>query len=71
MSQSSYFESRLDQVILGELEGEIRDLGKSLEWRDRYETWREEALGPSGLVTSAIGALVFFLLQPNHIEKNW
>ena len=42
MSQSSYFESRPYQVILGELEGETGNLGKRLEWRDRDETWWEE-----------------------------
>ena len=42
MSQSSYFEPRLDPVILGELEGEMGNLGKHLEWRDRDETWWEE-----------------------------
>ena len=41
MSESSYFESRLDPVTMGDLEGETGDLGKRLEWRDRDETWWE------------------------------
>ena len=39
MSQSSYFKSRTDLVTLGKLEGETRNLGKRLEWRDQDETW--------------------------------
>ena len=33
--QSSYFESQPYPVILGELEGETRNIGKRLECRDR------------------------------------
>ena len=39
VSQSSYFKSRPDLVTLGELEGEARNLGKRLDWRDWDETW--------------------------------
>ena len=42
MSHSSYFKSRPDPMILGELKGKTGNLGKRLEWRDRDETWWEE-----------------------------
>ena len=42
VSLSSLFKSRPYPVILGELEGEIGNLGKRLEWIDRDETWWEE-----------------------------
>ena len=42
MSQSSFFKSQPDMVTLGKLEGETRNLGKRLEWRDLDETgWVE------------------------------
>ena len=42
MSQSSYFKFRPDMLTLGgggDLEGEIGNLGKRLEWRNWDETW--------------------------------
>ena len=39
MSQSFYFKSRPDLFTLGVLNGETGNLGRRLEWRDRYETW--------------------------------
>ena len=57
MSQRSYFESRLDTVTLGGVGGGNRKFRKTLRVRDRNETWWEEALGSSDLVTSAIWAL--------------
>ena len=36
VTQISYFKSRRGPVSLG---GEIENLGKGLEWRDRDETW--------------------------------
>ena len=39
MSQSSYYKSRPDLLTLGgELEGETRNLGKQLAWRNQNET---------------------------------
>jgi len=37
--QSSYIKSQPDSVTLGELEFEIKNLRKYLEWRDQDETW--------------------------------
>ena len=42
VSQSFYFESRLNPVTLGEIEGGAENLGKCLEWRDRDKTWWEK-----------------------------
>ena len=39
MSQSSYFKSRPDLLTLGELEGEIGNLGKRLECKNWDEAW--------------------------------
>ena len=39
MSQISCYKSQQDLVTLGGVGGEIRNVGKRLEWRDWDETW--------------------------------
>ena len=56
----------------GDLEGETGNLGKRLDWRDRNETWWEEALGSSDLVTITIWALgSCFFFSPVIVSTQW
>ena len=39
MSQSSYFRSQPDLLILGGVGGDVGNLGKRLKWRNQNEAW--------------------------------